>query len=143
MRTTMMRTTTKSFSGIALTLALLAANVAPADAGTTPGSGDDLGTAVFVMNNHLVTVRVFAEDAGGKLHNLGRVARGRLGTFAVPAEVAASEFRIKVFPESPDSFSGNDGFGVKTNPLSVERDRQVTMWLEADLAQSIVEISRD
>ena len=143
MRTTMMRTTTRGFPEVALMLALVAANVAPAEAATTPGPGDDLGTAVFVMNNHLVTVRVFAEDAGGKLHNLGRVARGRLGTFAVPAEVAASEFRIKVLPESPDSFSGSDDFGVKTNPLSVERDRQVTMWLEADLAQSIVEISRD
>ena len=145
----------KGIFGVALMSGLLASTAHPAVAVPTHGPDEDVGaaamtgtddvagTAIFVMNNHLVSVRVFAEDADGRLHDLGRVARGRLGTFAVPADVASREFRVKVFPASTAWAPEGDDFGVKTNPLSVERDRQVTMWLEADLAQSIVEISRD
>lgn len=128
---------------VALTMGLLMASVASVEAATVQGSDEEMGPAVFVMNNHLETVRVYAEDAEGRLHPLGRVARGQLGTFEVPAEVVAGEFRIKVFTASPAWSPVADEVGVKTNPLSATRDRQVTMWLEKDLTESIVEISRD
>lgn len=129
--------------GVALALALMAASSASVDAAEVRAFDDVAPPAVFVMNNHLETVRVYAEDAEGRLYPLGRVARGQLGTFEVPEHVTAGEFRIKVFTASPAWSSIANPVGVKTNPLRAERDRQVTMWLESDLTESIVEISRD
>jgi len=108
-----------------------------------PYGPDEITTEIYVVNNHLVAVRVYAEDAEGKLHALGRVARGGLATFQVPEEFEADEFRIKVFPNSTAWSPIPDDYGVKTNPLDATRDRQVRMWLESDLTQSIVEIERD
>ena len=102
---------------------------------------DEVDPQVYVVNNHLSDVRVFAEDAEGKLHKLGRVVRGELKTFEISDEVAIGEFRIKVFPTSPLWAPLTDDFGVKTNPLDTEQHERVTVWLEADLASSIVELA--
>jgi len=127
---------------MALLMGLVAMPAAPLDAAQARTTADEAETEVFVINNHLVDVRVFAEDADGKLHKLGRVARGQLGTFDIPEAVSEENFRIKVFPASPVWSPGPDDFGVKTNPLDARRDRQVRVWLEADLARSMVEIER-
>ena len=97
---------------------------------------------VYVVNNHLTDVRVYAEDADGRLHNLGRVARGQLKNFDVPEAIADGEFRIKVYPASPVWAPNQSDLGIKTNPLDFGTDQEVRIWLEADLAQSVVEISR-
>ena len=131
----------KGMYRVALMLGLVAASAVNVEAAEYQGS-DEITTAIYVMNNHLADVRVFAEDADGRLHNLGRVARGDLGTFEVPAELADEEFRIKVYPSTPAWSPISDDFGVKTNPLAAERDHEVRLWLEADLTQSIVEIDR-
>ncbi len=99
-------------------------------------------TNVYVVNNHLTDVRVFAEDANGRLHNLGRVARGSLQSFDVPEALSGEEFRIKVFPTSTAWSPIKDDYGVKTNPLDAQTDREVRIWLEADLTKSLVEIAR-
>ena len=101
--------------------------------------GDD-DAAVYVVNNHLTDVRVYAEDANGRLHNLGRVARGQLRNLDVP-EGISGQYRIKVFPAGPGSTAADD-YGIKTNPLDAETDQEVRIWLEADLSQTIVEIQR-
>jgi hypothetical protein len=129
--------------GVALALGLMMVSTASVDAAEVRHFDDEIGPAVFVMNNHLETVRVYAEDAEGRLYPLGRVARGQLGSFDVPEHVTTGEFRIKVFAASPAWSPIASELGVKTNPLRAERDRQVTMWLETDLTASIVEISRD
>lgn len=131
----------KGMYRVALMLGLVAASAVSVEAAEYQGS-DEITTEIYVMNNHLTDVRVFAEDAEGRLHNLGRVMRGDLRTFEVPQELAADEFRIKVYPSAPAWSPISDDFGVKTNPLVAERDRQVRVWLEADLSQSIVEIDR-
>ena len=132
----------KGMYRVALMLGLVAASAVNVEAAEYQGSDDEITTEIYVMNNHLADVRVFAEDTEGRLHSLGRVARGGMGTFEVPAEMADEEFRIKVYPSTPVWSPIPDDFGVKTNPLTAERDRQVRVWLEADLTNSIVEIDR-
>ena len=132
----------KGMTRVALMMALVAATAGPISAAQTgePEARND--TEIYVVNNHLSAVRVFAEDAEGKLHSLGRIPRGQLRTIEVPADVAAHDYRLKVFPITTTWSAIADASGIKTSPLSNDRDRQVTMWLEADLAQSIVEIDR-
>ncbi len=126
---------------VALTVVLAAVAAVPASAAPTVGPEAN-DTEIYVVNNHLVDVRVYIEDAEGRLHSLGRVARGALRNIKVPEECAGSDFRIKVFPSAPVWSPVSDDFGVKTNPLNNQRDRLVTVWLEADLTQSLVEIDR-
>ena len=132
----------RGLSRMAFLMGLVAMTAAPLNAAQAGTTADETETEVFVINNHLVDVRVFAEDADGKLHKLGRVARGQLGTFDIPGTVSGESFRIKVFPTSPVWSPVPDDFGVKTNPIDARRDRQVRVWLEADLARSMVEIER-
>ena len=56
-------------------LGLVAASAVNVGAAEYQGS-DEITTEIYVMNNHLADVRVYAEDAAGRLHSLGRVARG-------------------------------------------------------------------
>ncbi len=132
----------KGMIRVALMLGLVAVSAVNVHAAEYQASDDEITTEIYVMNNHLSDVRVFAEDAEGRLHNLGRVKRGDLRTFEVPEQLAEEEFRIKIYPSAPVWSPISDDFGVKTNPLAAERDRQVRLWLEADLSQSIVEIDR-
>jgi hypothetical protein len=133
----------KKMIRVALGLGLVIASSTTALAADTVAPPEDVAEPqVYVMNNHRTDVRVYAEDMNGKLHHLGRVARGQLGTFEVSAEVAQAEFRIKVFPQSPAWSPLDDDFGIKTNPLDANEVETVTMWLEADLARSTVEVGR-
>lgn len=127
---------------VALMMALVAATAGPISAAQTGEPEARKDTEIYVVNNHRSAVRVFAEDAEGKLHSLGRIARGQLRTIEVPADVSAHNYRLKVFPITTAWSAIADASGIKTSPLDNDRDRRVTMWLEADLAQSIVEIDR-
>lgn len=127
---------------VALVMGLMTTSAVSAEATDLRPTDDVATTQVLVMNNHVADVRVYIEDADGKLHHMGRLARGSLANFEVPAELAHGEFRVKVYPAAlPGSLFAGD-VGVKTNPLRTERDRQVRLWLEADLPSSIVEIER-
>ena len=131
----------KRMKRVALMMALLAVSAVSVKAAEVPAP---VATSpeVYVINNHGTDVRVFIEDADGKLHNLGRLGRGELKNIQVPEEIAARQFRIKVYPTAPVWEPIADEFGVKTNPLDAQRDHMVTVWLEADLSQSLVEIDR-
>lgn len=132
----------KGMIRVALMAGLVAVSATSVQAVEVRDDDDRYETAVYVVNNHRTDVRVYAEDAEGRLHNLGRVARGQLRTFDVPERVSDADFRIKVFPADPVWSPVTEDYGVKTNPLNSERDEQVRIWLEADLAQSVVEIAR-
>ena len=132
----------KGMYRVGLMLGLVAVSAVNLQAAEYQGSEDEITTEIYVMNNYLSDVRVFAEDAEGRLHRLGRVMRGDLGTFEVPEQLADEEFRIKIYPSTPAWSPISDDFGVKTSALVADRDRQVRLWLEADLSQSIVEIER-
>lgn len=132
----------KGMQRVALMMGLVAMTAVSIEAAEVQGPGDEITTQVYVVNNYLTDVRVYAEDAHGKLHKLGRVARGGLQAFSVPDGASDGEFRIKVYPTTPVWSPVGDEYGVKTNPLRAERDREVRLWLEADLTQSVVEIDR-
>jgi len=117
-------------------LAIGAASVEAAEFETT-----EVPEAVRVMNNHGALIRVYAEDTDGELHRLGAVRQGELAEFEIPAEIADESFRIKVYPSSPIGEPRQD-FGVKTNPISLDSDRHVTVWVERDLTRSVVELAR-
>ena len=104
---------------------------------------DEVNGPVYVMNNYVAAVRVYAEADDGTLHRLGRVARGSLVTFEIPAEISDS-FRIKAFPSTPTPAwnTPDDDFGVKTRVLDTAADRRITVWLEADLTKSLLEVDR-
>jgi hypothetical protein len=139
----MRRMMMKGMSRVALMVGLVAVSAGSVQAAEIRDTDDRNDTDVYVVNNYLTDVRVFAEDTDGRLYKLGRVARGQLRNFDVPEVVAAGEFRIKVFPTSPILSPIPDDFGIKTSPLDPETDHQVRIWLEADLTQSIVEVARD
>jgi len=124
-----------------LTAAMIAMSATVAQATETVAPDDAQGPEIYVVNNHLVDVRVFAEDASGKLHKLGRVARGKLATFEVSEAVAGADFRIKVYPTSPPWSPTPDNYGVKTNVLHASNVDHVTVWLESELSHSVVEVA--
>ena len=132
----------KGLSRVAVMMGMIATSAAATEAAVIDRPTDESAIEIYVVNNHLVDVRVFAEDADGRLHNLGRVSRGDLAIIDVPDEVTADEFRIKVYPTSAPSAPGPDNFGVKTDKLDATRDHQIRVWLEADLSLSKVEVDR-
>ncbi len=111
----------KGMYRVALMLGLVAASAVGVEAAEYQGS-DEITTEIYVMNNHLADVRVFAEDADGRLHKLGRVARGDLRTFEVPEELADEEFRIKIYPSTP-VWSPNQKHGSRMASPVVSRRR--------------------
>jgi len=129
----------KTLSRLALSLSLIGLAATSVEAAPP----DDVGPSVVrVVNNYSAVVQVYAEDAHGHMHRLGRVGRGDLVEFDIPADIAADAYRIKVYPHQPVWSQQYDDFGVKTNPLDVGSDADVTVWVEPDLRRSIVETVR-
>ena len=129
----------KRFIFGAIGLALAAMTLAPAP--TAALENDETAIEIYVVNSHIVPVRIFAQDADGRLHSLGRIAAGDILSVDVPAEIAADEYRLKFVPAPTDAWSPvNDVAAIKTVPLSRDRVRQVTVWIEPTLEQSGVDI---
>lgn len=128
---------------VALVAGMMMMSVASVEAREVHSPDDEMATQVLVMNNYLTDVRVYIEDDKGRLHHMARLARGSVASFEVPSELANGEFRVKVFPAAMPGSRLADDKGIKTNPLTADRDHQVRVWLEADLPSSIVEIARD
>lgn len=134
----------KALHRVSLLLGLLAASATSVQAATPRGPGAaSRPSEVYLSNNFLEDVRVFAEDAGGRLHDLGRVNRGAFHIFEIPAALTGSEFRVKVYPISGVWSPISDDYGVKTEELVTALDRQVHVWLKPNLAASVVEIDRN
>lgn len=125
---------------LALSLALFGAT--SVEAAPLTGPDDAMANGIRVVNNYAETVRVYAVDAEGRLHKLGHVARGELTELEVPADVASDAFRIKIFPGQPVASSDVDDYAVKTNPLNLSDDADVTVWVEPELTDTVVEMSR-
>lgn len=135
-----MRMKTKGLCLVAMVSGL--AVCAPAQLEATvadPAARDD---QVMVVNNHGWLVNVYAEDASGRMHKLGRVASGDARQFEIPPQIAEGSFRVKVYPSFPPWSLNQDDFGVKTNPLDFDRDSQITFWLEPDLTKSVLQVAR-
>lgn len=132
----------KAARSMALILSLAAFGATSLEAAEVTGPNDEINNGVRVVNNYRAMVRVYAEDADGKLHKLGRVSRGDLVEFEIPEEVTRDSFRIKIYPSQPAWSFVQDDFGVKTNPLNLQGDADVTVWVEPELTNTMVEMSR-
>ena len=127
---------------VALILGLAAFAATSLQAAEIDNVTDEITNSVRVVNNYLAHVQDYVEDSEGRLHSLGRVARGELKEFELPEEVTRESFRIRVVPR-PSAWSlQQDDYAVKTNPIDLERYSEVTLWLESDLSQSKVETTR-
>jgi len=127
---------------VALALSLVAVAATSVQAIEPTGPDDQDAKGVRVVNNYGDLVRVYAVDAGGHLHKLGRVASGQLVEFEIPEDIAGEAFRIKIFPGQPVWSPRVDDYAVKTNPLNLNGDTDVTVWVEPELTHTVVEMSR-
>ena len=127
---------------VALMLGLAAFAATSLEAAEIDHPTDEITNSVRVVNNYLAQVRVYVEDSQGRLHTLGRVSRGELKEFEIPAEIGRESFRVKVFPNRPLGTLHQDDFGVKTSPIDLERYSEVTVWLQPDLRRTVVATRR-
>ena len=133
----------KGICRVALVMGMVAFSAASAEAVQVKGSWDDAGHEVRVVNNYQSPVRVYVQDVNGRMHLIGRVARGEFKVLEVSAEIAdMDDVRLKVYPNEPVwSLVGNTT-GIKTKELSLQEGDAVTMWLETDLTQSMIEVQQ-
>ena len=133
----------KGLYRVALMLGLTAFAATSLEAAEIDHPTDEITDGVRIVNNHVGLVRVYVVDAQGRLHRLGRVARGELKEFQIPEGIAQESFRIKVFPNrQPAGSPQQDDYAVKTNLIDLNTDSQVTVWVEPDLRRSVVELAR-
>ena len=128
---------------VALLMGMVAFSAASAEAAQLNGPGDDTDHEIRVVNNFWSPVRVYVQDANGRLHLLGRVARGKFKVLEVSNEIAeTSQVRLKVYPNDPVwSLVGNSD-GIRTKELDLQDGDAVTVWLETDLTQSMIEVQK-
>ncbi len=133
----------KGMCRVALMMGMVAFSAASAEAAQLNGPGDDAGHEVRVVNNYQSPVRVYVQDANGRMHLIGRVARGKFKVLEVSAEIAdMGDVRLKVYPSQPVwSLVGNNN-GIKTKVLSLQDGDAITMWLETDLSKSMIEVQQ-
>ena len=133
----------KGMCRVALMMGLVAFSAASVEAAQLKGPADDATHEVRVVNNYQSPVLVYVQDANGRLHLLGRVARGKFKVLEVSSEIAdMGDLRLKVYPNEPvGSLIGNTN-GIKTRELSLQDGDAVVMWLETDLTQSMIEVQK-
>ena len=114
---------------------------APASA-TTTGPDEVEGHEVRVVNNSLAAVRVFVEDADGRIHNIGRVRRGQYKVLSVANEIAArGPVQVKFVPSDPEGASLGTDEAIRTNDLTLADGQALNAFLEADLTRSVLELA--
>lgn len=125
---------------IAMAAALLAASTGVAKAETKPGPANNT-LEIRLINNNASVVRVYVQDANGRMHNLGRVGRSDFKILEIPKTIAdMGEFQIKVFPSEPVWSLLGDGTGIRTSGLDLHLGDAVNFFVETDMANSKVEI---
>ena len=133
----------KGMYRVALMMGLVAFSAASAEAAEINGSGDEADHEVRVVNNFQSPVRVYVQDANGRLHLLGRVARGKFKVLEVSSEIAEmGKLRLKIYPNEPVWSLFASSIGIKTRELHLQDGDAITVWLETDLTQSMIEVQR-
>ena len=128
---------------VALMLGMAVLGATSVSAAVVTGPDDANTHEIRVVNNYQLPVMVYAQDADGRLHNLGRVARGQFKVLELPNDVAEmGDLRLKVFPNAPSwSLVGNED-GIRTKDMSLEEGQAVNLYLESDLTQSMIQVEK-
>jgi hypothetical protein len=134
--------TMKGMYRVALMMGLVASSAASVEAAVIDGT-PDATHEIRVVNNYVSPVRVYVQDAQGRLHQLGRVGRGRFKVLKVSNEIAElGDFRLKIYPSEPIGSLVGDDDGIKTRELALEAGEAINLWLETDLTQSMVQVEK-
>ena len=124
---------------VAVGMLTLGANSAQAE---TPILGPANNTLeVRVINNNSAPMRVYVQDAKGRLHRMASVASADFKIIEVPGEITAlGAVQLKLIPNEPVwSFAGAPD-GVRTRDLKLKIGDVVNFWVETRLTDSKVEI---
>ena len=124
---------------VAAGMLALGANGVKAD---TPVLGPANNTLeIRVINNNASPMRVYLQDANGKLHRMGMVASTDFKIVEVPGSVTSlGAVQIKLVPNEPVwSFAGEPE-GLRTRDLDLAIGDAVNLWVETNLDDSKVEI---
>lgn len=98
---------------------------------------------VRVVNNHTSAVRVYVQDAFGRMRSLGWVNRSDAKVLTVPASwTELGAVRIEVFPDEPIWSPRAVPDGVRTMPLNLKTGDVVNFWVETELTNSYLQIVR-
>lgn len=128
---------------VAVSIGLMSLGAGPAQGATVAPGPDGVGPEIRVINNYSSPVRVYVEDARGKLYELGRVQHADLRVLVVPEEIARKGgFRVKIFPAAPMWAPTSYGEGIRTGDLVMEEHDTLNFWVEPDLTASTLEIMR-
>lgn len=110
----------------------------------TPVVGPSNNTVELrVVNNNASIMRVYVQDANGRLHQLGRVSASDFKILEIPGNITAmGEVRIKLLPSEPvwSMFGSSDG--VRTRDLSLKLGDAVNVFVETNLDETQVEIEK-
>lgn len=124
--------------GIAVATAIMAVGASAAKAETGPANNT---LEIRVINNNASVVRVYVQDANGRMRALGRVGRSDFKIMEVPAQIAdMGAFEIKVIPDEPVWSLLGEPDGVRTRPLELKLGDAVNFWVETALTDSHLEI---
>ena len=98
---------------------------------------------IRVVNNYTSVVRVYVEDAYGRMRSLGRVNRSDMKTLTVPEDVTRyGAVQIKVFSDEPVWSPRALPDGVSTMPLNLKSGDVVNFWVETTMTDSHVQVLR-
>jgi hypothetical protein len=126
-------------AAIAAALVAIGSSAAQAAEVTT---SDDATHEIRVVNNHSQPVRVYVQDARGRMHQLGRVARGKLRILEVSDEIASmGDLRVKVYPAAPIGTLSGAEYGIRSKDLDLSEGGSVNLFLEATLSHSLIQVS--
>lgn len=130
---------TKGALRVALATAFLALGATAAKS-ETPGPANNT-LEIRVINNNAAVVRVYVQDANGRLRSLGRVGRSDFKILEVDKSIAdLGAFEIKVFPDEPVWSLLGAPDGVRTQPLALKLGDAVNFWVETAMADSHLEV---
>ncbi len=123
---------------IAVATAILALGATAAKAETGPANNT---LEIRVINNNASVVRVYVQDANGRMRSLGRVGRSDFKIMEVPRQIAdMGAFEIKIVPDEPVWSLLGEPDGVRTRPLELKLGDAVNFWVETALTDSHLEI---
>ena len=131
----------KGVQRVALLLGMAAFTAPASGAVEIDGPADKTTHEIRVVNNYQSPVLVYAQDANGRLHQLGRVTRGEFKVLELPNEIAdLGLVQLKVFPTVPTQSLIDSADGIRTNNLWIQDGQSVNMYLESDLKQSMIQV---
>lgn len=120
-------------------IALSATAIAADEIDDTDGTTHE----IRVVNNYQQSVRVYVQDAKGKLHQLGRVARGHFKVLELSDEIARmGGVQLKVYPATPSNTLAEDGEGMRSKALEIAQGEAVNVVLGDDLTQSMIQVEK-